>query len=118
MLWLLCVVVCCCVLCVLCGVCVCVACVACVACVVCVVCLFCFGDDSHQRGARRSHHSETEETQRLRMEFVLYCPTWVLNFKSNELTSVGNNTVKCSMRIRRASRSAVIAGASLNTSPP
>ena len=45
--------------------------------------LFCFGDDSHRRDARHSH--PCEETHRLRIKFVLYCP--ICAFKLENQTS-------------------------------
>ena len=47
-----------------------------------LTCLFCFRDDSHQRDARHSRFTvKTEETQRLRVKFVLYCSTRISNLK-------------------------------------
>ena len=44
--------------------------------------LFCFGDDSHQRDARHSHHREDRrDAENWRIKFVLYCPTCAFNLK-------------------------------------
>ena len=50
---------------------------------------------------------------------TLYCTVLSVHstWKSNEITSVGNKTVKCSMPILKASRSAIIAEAFLSTRP-
>ena len=82
-----------------------------------LVCFFVL--ETIRTGAMRVIHIpvKTEETQRLRIKFVLHCPICALNLKIKR-TSVGNKTVKCSMPILRASRSAIIAEAFLSTRPP
>ena len=71
-------------------------------------------------GAMRVIHIpvKDEETQRLRIKFVLYCPICALDLKIKRAILCRNKTVKCSMIILRASRSAIIAEAFLSTRPP
>ena len=85
-----------------------------------------------QRDARHSRFTVvTEEPQRLRVKFYTVLlglgpiVTWLCAvlpefsiLKPNKLTVVGNKTVKLSMLIRRASRSAVIEKMFLSTHPP
>ena len=83
-------------------------------------CLLYFVLETIRTSATRATHIpvKTEETQRPRVMFVHYCPTCVFNLKIQRTNFYRNKTVKCSMPIRRASRSAVIAEAFLSTRPP